>query len=155
MVLSFETLMSMAKSWLERRGLAESAGELRQKLDDLEQQFDQRQAEYQTEVDRQIKEFDRLRTTHQAEIDRLQDQIGQLQTELETKRAELRTSDRQQIIIAGVDDPTTLTKAERLPLIEQLLTQQVPEQVILSTFGIHQKTLDRYRTELNGRLGQK
>lgn len=134
--LSFETLMSMIKSVVARQGLIESIDSLRTTIHELRQQHGQAISDAEL-IKAEL-------TESQAELDSVKRQIAD-------KRKEFSDIGQTNVFIANADK---LTKEERLPIVKDMILAGVKDSVIVESLSISDKTLGRYRTELNGQLNK-
>lgn len=132
--LSFETLMSMIKDAAGRQGLIESVDSLKTKIHELRQ----------------------AHASALAEAETAKTELAKYRTTLETIKAEIK--DKQKTIDAVgqtrvfVPNPQLLTKEQRLPIVRDMISAGIADNVITESLTISDKTLGRYRTELNGQL---
>lgn len=130
--LSFKMLMWIIKNAIERAEVSHS-------LDGLKTQEDKLQTS--------IKQLETRR-------DNLKDTVGQLKGTIKTQEDELKTLDRQPVVIVGVDlDTLRNAPDKRQPIIKQLWTNGIQDKTYLSELtGVSVKTVSRDISDLNGSL---
>lgn len=132
--LSFKMLMWIIKNAIER-------AEVNHSLDGLK-----------TQRDKLKTSISNLETRH----NNLKDTLGQLRDGIKTKEAELKTLDRQPVVIVGTDaDDLRRAPDKRQAIIGQLWTNGIKDKTYLSELtGVSEKTISRDISELNGNLGK-
>jgi hypothetical protein len=130
--LSFKMLMWIIKNAIERSEVSHGLDKLKIREDKLKTSIN----------------------SLETRLDSLKDTIGQLMAERKTREEDLKTLDRQPVVIVGVDlDTLKNSPDKRQPIVRQLWTNGIRDKTYIGELlDISTKTVSRDVSDLNGNL---